>query len=87
MMDFDKIRQDCASLQAGERVPVQALRDIYALHCNCYCGEYSDGESRPDDFKWACERNMAKAGRKPSPRNWALAAIDSVPHPYVWGEF
>ena len=88
MTDFDKIRSDTEFLLTyrGD-LSVDALRAIYALHCNCYCGEYSDGESNPADFKWACERSMAKDGVKPSPRNWTLAATKCVPHPYVWGEY
>jgi hypothetical protein len=84
--DFAKIQQDVAILSSvGGYLPVQALRDIYALHQSAYCGEYSDGESSHEDFKWACERHMAKAGHQPSPRNWALAAVAAVPADYVFG--
>jgi len=88
MLDFDRIQQDVAILSSvGGYLSVERLRDIYALHQSAYCGEYSDGESNHEDFKWACERHMAKAGVKPSPVNWARAAIQAVPENYVFGPF
>jgi hypothetical protein len=87
MARFERVERDADAFMYGDAVSVEAMRGIYAMYRDAYCGEFSDGEGSREGFKWCCQERMKEAGVKPSPRAWVEAAMAIVPRSYVFGPY
>ena len=81
---------DVAALEEGDTLSLDAMRNVYRVHLDAYCGEYSDGEYTYAEgvqyFRFACERILRKQGLPETPRNWARAATRVISASWVFAE-